>query len=151
MKFENVSVSSSQVLPESSALPAPKPALQDPGTWYSNGNPAAARHENNLGGSDSSPKIVLYSHDTFGMGNIRRTLLLSHEFISEYPGASVLIITGSPMIHAFRIPKGIDYIKLPCLDRFAAEHYGPRYLCDCPEEVKETREAILKESVLRFN
>jgi predicted glycosyltransferase len=55
------------------------------------------------------------------------------------------------MIHAFRIPKGIDYIKLPCLDRFAAEHYGPRYLADCPEEVKETREAILKESVLRFN
>jgi predicted glycosyltransferase len=85
------------------------------------------------------------------MGNIRRTLLLSHEFISEYPGASILIITGSPMIHAFRIPKGMDYIKLPCLDRFAAEHYGPRYLPDCPGEVKETREAILRESVLRFN
>lgn len=102
-------------------------------------------------GPNSSPKIVLYSHDTFGMGNIRRTLLLSNEFISEYPGASILIITGSPMIHAFRIPKGIDYIKLPCLDRFAAEHYGPRYLADCPEEVKQTREAILRESVLRFN
>jgi predicted glycosyltransferase len=85
------------------------------------------------------------------MGNIRRTLILSHEFISEYPGASILIITGSPMIHAFRIPKGMDYIKLPCLDRFAAEHYGPRYLPDCPGEVKETREAILRESVLRFN
>jgi predicted glycosyltransferase len=55
------------------------------------------------------------------------------------------------MIHAFRIPAGIDYIKLPCLDRFAAEQYGPRYLSGCSEEVKQTREAILKESVLRFN
>jgi predicted glycosyltransferase len=152
MKFENVSVSNSQVFPEDPARPAPTPTRHVPGVWaHSNGNPAAARQETSLNGSKSSPKIVLYSHDTFGMGNIRRTLLLSHEFISEYPGASILIITGSPMIHAFRIPKGIDYIKLPCLDRFAAEHYGPRYLSDCPGEVKETREAILRESVLRFN
>jgi predicted glycosyltransferase len=151
MKFENVSVSNSQVFPEDPARLAPTPTRHVPGVWHSNGNPAAARQETSLNGSNSSPKIVLYSHDTFGMGNIRRTLLLSHEFISEYPGASILIITGSPMIHAFRIPKGMDYIKLPCLDRFAAEHYGPRYLPDCPGEVKETREAILRESVLRFN
>jgi hypothetical protein len=112
MKFENVSVSNSQVFPEDPARLAPTPTRHVPGVWHSNGNPAAARQETSLNGSNSSPKIVLYSHDTFGMGNIRRTLLLSHEFISEYPGASILIITGSPMIHAFRIPKGIDYIKL---------------------------------------
>jgi predicted glycosyltransferase len=151
MKFQNASVKTSQVLPEDSAQLSPTPALRAPGAWFSNGSPAAARQETSSNGSNSSPKIVLYSHDTFGMGNIRRTLLLSHEFISEYPGASILIITGSPMIHAFRIPNGIDYIKLPCLDRFAAENYGPRYLADCPEEVKQTREAILRESVLRFN
>ena len=150
MKFENAA-KNSQVFPEDSAQLSPTSALHVSGAWYSNGNPAAARQETSLNGSNLSPKIVLYSHDTFGMGNIRRTLLLSNEFISEYPGASILIITGSPMIHAFRIPKGIDYIKLPCLDRFAAEHYGPRYLADCPEEVKQTREAILRESVLRFN
>jgi predicted glycosyltransferase len=85
------------------------------------------------------------------MGNIRRTLLLSEEFITTYPGASILIITGSPMIHAFRIPRGIDYIKLPCLDRLEAEQYAPRYLCGCPNEVKQAREAILRESILQFN
>ena len=151
MKFENIDGSNSQVLPENSAQPAPKPVLQGPGVWFSDGHPAPFRQESNLKLSGSSPKIVLYSHDTFGMGNIRRTLLLSQDFITEYPGASVLIITGSPMIHAFRIPKGIDYIKLPCLDRFEAEQYAPRYLSGCPDEVKETRQAILRESVLRFN
>ena len=152
MKFENIDGGNSQVLPENSAQPAPKPALHDPGVWHSNGHPAAVKQENNLNVSGSSPKIVLYSHDTFGMGNIRRTLLLSQEFITEYPGASILIITGSPMIHAFRIPKGIDYIKLPCLDRLCKpKQYAPRYLSGCREEVKQTREAILKESVLRFN
>ncbi len=41
------------------------------------------------------PKILLYSHDTFGLGNIRRTLLLAENLINEYARASVLIITGS--------------------------------------------------------
>ena len=96
------------------------------------------------------PKILLYSHDTFGLGNIRRTLLLAQDLISQYPGAGILIITGSPMIHAFRIPEGVDYIKLPCLDRVAAEHYAPRFLARCAAEVKATRAAILKQSVLGF-
>jgi len=151
MKFEDVSGNNAQVFSENSAQPAPKPALQNQGSWFSNGRPATAKHENDLNGSGSSPKIVLYSHDTFGMGNIRRTLLLSQEFITNYPAASILIITGSPMIHAFRIPSGIDYIKLPCMDRLQAEQYAPRYLSSCPDEIKETREAVLRESVLRFN
>jgi predicted glycosyltransferase len=97
------------------------------------------------------PKILLYSHDTFGLGNIRRTLLLAQEMRSMYPDASILIITGSPMIHAFRIPEGVDYIKLPCVDRTKAEQYVPRFLAGCPDEVKSTRAAIIKEAVLSFN
>ena len=104
-----------------------------------------------MNGSDSSPKIVLYSHDTFGMGNIRRTLLLSHEFITEYPGASILIITGSPMIHAFRIPKALITSSFLAWTGLQRNNMRPRYLAGCPEEVKQTREAILRESVLRFN
>ena len=100
--------------------------------------------------STPPPKILLYSHDTFGLGNIRRTLLLAEELRSHYPGASILIITGSPMIHAFRIPEGVDYIKLPCLDRIAAERYTPRFLTQCSQEVKATRAAIIKQSVLSF-
>jgi predicted glycosyltransferase len=96
------------------------------------------------------PRILLYSHDTFGLGNIRRTLLLADDFVVRYPGASILIITGSPMIHAFPIPKGVDYIKLPCLDRVGAERYEPRFLGSCSAEVKAARSAILKESILGF-
>jgi predicted glycosyltransferase len=107
--------------------------------------------QTNVAASASPPKILLYSHDTFGMGNIRRTLLISEELTAHYPGSSILIITGSPMIHAFRIPEGIDYIKLPCLDRVDAERYVPRHLTGCPKEVNETRAAILKESILRFD
>ncbi len=85
--------------------------------------------------ADPSPcKILLYSHDTFGLGNIRRTLLLTQDLVNQYPKAAILIVTGSPMIHAFRIPDGVDYIKLPCLDRVDAERYEPRFLLDCSQE-----------------
>jgi len=98
----------------------------------------------------SAPKILLYSHDTFGLGNIRRTLLLAQELIEQYPGAAILLVTGSQMIHSFRIPEGVDYIKLPCLDRIDAERYEPRFLTACSAEVKRTRSAILERAVLGF-
>jgi predicted glycosyltransferase len=98
-----------------------------------------------------TPKILLYSHDTFGLGNIRRTLLLAQELKNHYPGASILIVTGSPVIHAFRIPERVDYIKLPCLDRTEAEHYEPRFLNDRAQEVRQTRTAILHNAVMGFD
>jgi predicted glycosyltransferase len=108
-----------------------------------------------LGGATRSqsvrPKILLYSHDTFGLGNIRRTLLLCEAIRQEYVSASILIVTGSPMIHAFRIPEGVDYVKLPCLDRTDAEHYEPRFLAARPDEVNRVRRAVLEESILGFS
>jgi len=98
----------------------------------------------------TNPRILLYSHDTFGLGNIRRTLLLAQEVIEQYPRAAVLLITGSQMIHSFRIPNGVDYIKLPCLDRIDAERYESRFLLECSEAVKRTRRAIIERTVLGF-
>lgn len=98
----------------------------------------------------TNPRVLLYSHDTFGLGNIRRTLLLAQEVIDQYPRAAVLLITGSQVIHSFRIPKGVDYIKLPCLDRIDAERYESRFLVECSEAVKRTRSAIIERTVLGF-
>jgi predicted glycosyltransferase len=126
--------------------------------WHREG-----RHHVRLGGGISlqpsrphavssklKPKILLYSHDTFGLGNIRRTLLLAEELRNQYEGAAILIVTGSPMIQSFRIPAGVDYVKLPCLDRTESERYEPRFLQQCADEVKQTRSAILRNTVLGF-
>jgi predicted glycosyltransferase len=96
------------------------------------------------------PKILLYSHDTFGLGNIRRSLLLGELFAAEYPRGAILLVTGSPMIHAFTLPQQLDYVKLPCVNRVNAERYQPRFLTDCAAEVRKTRSAILKQSVVTF-
>src|SRR5262245_49027941 len=101
-------------------------------------------------GTVSAPKILLYSHDTFGLGNIRRTLLLTESLGHAHPSASFLIVTGSPMIHAFRIPPRTDYIKLPCLTRSDADRYEPAYLGAQHAEVAQMRRGVLERAVLGF-
>jgi hypothetical protein len=98
----------------------------------------------------AAPKILFYSHDTVGLGNIRRTLLLSQTLAEEYPSAAMLLVTGSPMIHAFRIPENLDYIKLPCVDRTDVDCYKPTFLATQTGEVDRIRRAILVETVIGF-
>ncbi|MCE7986880.1 MAG: glycosyltransferase [Caldilinea sp. CFX5] len=97
-----------------------------------------------------APKILIYSHDTFGLGNIRRTLLLAQAMRDEFADASILLVTGSPVIHSFRIPDRVDYIKLPCLDRVAADTYEPLYLGQHSATIKEMRQDLLHRSILSF-
>lgn len=73
-------------------------------------------------------RILVYSHDTFGLGNIRRMLRISEALAARDDAVSVLIVTGSPMLHAFRLPPRIDYVKLPCLARDTRGRYGVRHL-----------------------
>lgn len=62
-------------------------------------------------------RILVYSHDAYGLGNIRRMLEITNHLVDSDPDVSVLLISGSPMMHAFRIPARVDYIKLPCVAR----------------------------------
>ena len=62
-------------------------------------------------------KIMVYSHDAYGLGNIRRMLAICKYLLKSIPNLSILLVSGSPMLHDFRLPPGLDYIKLPCLNR----------------------------------
>lgn len=73
-------------------------------------------------------RILVYSHDTFGLGNIRRMVRIAEELVARHGDASVLLVTGSPMLHAFRLPPRIDYVKLPCLARDTDGTYGVKHL-----------------------
>lgn len=73
-------------------------------------------------------RILFYSHDTFGLGNIRRMLEVARHLVEASDQVSILVVTGSPMLHAFRLPPRIDYLKLPCLSRSVDGHYGARSL-----------------------
>jgi predicted glycosyltransferase len=95
-------------------------------------------------------RLLIYSHDTFGLGNIRRIMNIATYLHRAVPDLSILIVTGSPMIQSFRIPKGIDYIKLPCLSRTEREGYSAKYLDSTIGEVVRLRSDLILSAVLNF-
>lgn len=89
-------------------------------------------------------KILVYSHDTFGLGNIRRMIAICEHLKTRIPEISVLVLTGSPMLHSFRLIDGIDYVKLPCLRRDVGGAIGVKYLnLSLDSIVRLRRELIL--------
>ena len=73
-------------------------------------------------------RLMVYSHDTYGLGNLRRMLSICEYLSSSIADLSILLISGSPMAHSFRLPRRLDYIKLPCLTRIEREGYSVRSL-----------------------
>ncbi|WP_448265266.1 glycosyltransferase family protein [Nostoc sp. DSM 114159] len=89
-------------------------------------------------------RLMVYSHDGFGLGNIRRMLAICTHLLDSIPELSILVVSGSPMLHSFRIPKRLDYIKLPCLNRDALGEISVKYLdAEINETVKLRSELIL--------
>src|SRR5918996_797932 len=57
-------------------------------------------------------RILMYSHDSYGLGHLRRTLTLAEAFVERNRDASALILTGSTVSDAFRLPWGVDKVPL---------------------------------------
>ena len=96
-------------------------------------------------------KILVYSHDTFGLGNIKRMLDISKHLVATHANVSVLLVSGSPMVHAFRIPTRIDYIKLPCLSRTLSGSYDVKSLDLGYEDTIRLRSNLLTNALLDFS
>jgi predicted glycosyltransferase len=95
-------------------------------------------------------RLIVYSHDTFGLGNIRRMLAICTHLHASIPNLSVLIISGSPMLQSFRVSQGIDYIKLPCLKRSESGDLGARFLDLEVEEIVRLRRELILSTVVSF-
>ena len=97
-------------------------------------------------------KLVVYSHDTFGLGNIKRMLAVTQHLLDSMPDLSVLLISGSPMIHHFHLPeKRFDYLKLPCLGRTQTGEYKVKKLGAGFEALVAIRSQIIQATVANFN
>ncbi len=95
-------------------------------------------------------RVLIYSHDTFGLGNIRRMLEVARHLVQTSPEVSVLVLTGSPALHAMRIPARIDYVKLPCLMRDTSGRYSARSLPMDLQQTVRLRANLIKSAIADF-
>jgi predicted glycosyltransferase len=50
-----------------------------------------------------------------GLGHLRRNTLIGQKLLEAAPGSSILLIADSPVAPFFRLPAGMDFIKLPTI------------------------------------
>lgn len=99
---------------------------------------------------DKMKRLLVYSHDTYGLGNIRRMLSICTYLIENFQDLSILVISSSPMIHALQVPNRLDYLKLPCLTRSREEGYAVKYLGTDIEETIKLRARLIRSAVESF-
>lgn len=58
-------------------------------------------------------RILMYSHDTFGLGHLRRCRTIAHSLVEDYRGLNILIISGATIAGAFDYRARVDFVKIP--------------------------------------
>lgn len=58
-------------------------------------------------------RVMIYSHDTFGLGHLRRACAIANALVAHDPAVSVLIVSGSPVIGNYEFGAGVDYVRIP--------------------------------------
>ena len=100
-----------------------------------------------MGSEISKHKIMMYSHDTFGLGHIKRSLKIASYLVDNCPDTSILLLSGSPVLHEFKLPENFDYIKLPSVRKTGREEYGSRQLKVEFDKIWQVRQSIILSSV----
>lgn len=95
-------------------------------------------------------RILLYGHDTFGLGHLRRNLALATRLTQTFPNVSVLLLTGSSSVQSFPMPERVDYLKLPTVVKVADEEYIARTLRMDSHEMVELRASLIRSAVIGF-
>ena len=95
-------------------------------------------------------KLVVYSHDAFGLGNIRRMMAICEHLLASIPNLSILLISGSPVLHRFRTPTGLDYIKLPCVGRNQKGEVSAKFLGIGAQTAVKLRSNLIQTAIAHF-
>ncbi|PWC32684.1 hypothetical protein [Azospirillum sp. TSO35-2] len=98
----------------------------------------------------TSPRILLYSHDTFGLGHLRRSRTIAQALVSAFPDASALILTGSPVAGRFDFPERVDHVRLPGVVKLPDGGYTARNLGLPIEETTAIRAEIIRATAQAF-
>ena len=75
------------------------------------------------GGRSRNPRtVLLYSHDTYGLGHLRRNSAIAQALVNADPGVRVCLITGSPLADQVPMP-AIELVRMPPAVKVGAESY----------------------------
>jgi len=101
------------------------------------------------GGADAK-RVLLYSHDTFGLGHLRRSRTIATALTEHHPERSALIVTGSPIAGRFDFAERIDHVRLPGVVKQPDGSYTALNLNMHIDEMVQLRGAIIAATARQF-
>ena len=97
-----------------------------------------------------APRIMFYSHDTFGLGHLRRSRALATALTEGDDNASAIILTGSPVAGRFTFPERVDHIRLPGVTKLSDGSYVSQTLGLHIDDTTSLRAGIIQTAIEQF-
>ncbi|MFC0218103.1 putative glycosyltransferase [Pseudochelatococcus lubricantis] len=108
---------------------------------------------NGVGAGEAWPladRVMIYSHDTFGLGHLRRACAIANAIVAHNPAVSVLIVSGSPVIGNYEFDPGVDYVRIPGVVKQPDGGYRSLNLNMSIDEAVALRAAIIARTAESF-
>ncbi|MCF8056250.1 MAG: glycosyltransferase [Desulfocapsa sp.] len=85
--------------------------------------------------------ILMYSHDTYGLGHIRRSMAIAGHLSGEE--VNILILTGSPIAGRFSFPEQVDFVRIPGMIKKTNDEYHSLSIRIDPSQALNIRKNII--------
>jgi predicted glycosyltransferase len=95
-------------------------------------------------------RILIYSHDTFGLGHLRRCRTIAHSLVERFKGLSVLILSGSPIIGSFDFRARVDFVRIPGVIKLHNGDYESLGLHIALDQTMAMRATIIRHTAEAF-
>ncbi len=98
-----------------------------------------------------SARILIYSHDTFGLGHLRRCRAIAHALVENHKQLTVLILSGSPIIGSFDFRARVDFVRVPGVIKLRNGEYTSLGLHLDIEQTLAMRASIMRHTAEAFD
>ena len=92
--------------------------------------------------------ILMYSHDTYGLGHIRRTMAIASHL--QNANTNILILTGSPIVGRFTFPEQVDFVRIPGMIKKTNNEYQSLSIRIEASQALKIRTDIIKATAKTF-
>jgi len=106
--------------------------------------------EPSVQGTRRQRRILIYSHDSFGLGHLSRCRTIANALVADDPDLSVLILSGSPIIGSFDFRSRVDFVRIPGVIKLSDGEYQSLGLHIDLEQTMEMRAAMIRQTALSF-
>ena len=96
-------------------------------------------------------RVLIYSHDSFGLGHLRRCRAIAHSLVEADPAVSILILSGSPIIGSFDFRSRVDFVRVPGVIKLRNGEYVSLNLHIDIDETLAMRSSIIRHTADIFD